>query len=355
MAIEPVLIFSASNLTNGSGGQAIGQQDTNGVLVGTGPFSTGAGAGVTVDINDLDTGAGGNTDLVFDDGTDTLQVLNQPVTLTYNDGASTVTTTFPAGTQIQAEFRVTFSSGYTVIGLRFENPSAPPDLINAGYAIVDLNNNFVIPPPGTNLGTVLTVEGDGSTPYVDVVCFAAGTLIVTSDGPRPVETLDVGDMVATADHGLQAVTWTGRISVLPNQREHWPIVIPPGLLGNDTALVVSPQHRLEIQHPMAELLFGSHDVLVPAVALLDVPGVRRLRPVVGVTYHHFACAGHELVRANGAWAETLLTGEGILGGAPDILPERTAVRPILRAYEARLLVDCIFGEPLKTERQRQIA
>jgi Hint domain len=352
MAIEPILIFSASNLTNGGGRQAIGEQDTNGVLTGTGPYSTGASTGTTININDLDTGAGGNTDLVFDDGTDTLQVLNQPVTLTYNDGGSLVTTTFPAGTQIQAEFRITFSSGYTIIGLRFENPTAPPDLINAGYTVVDLNNNFVIPPPGTNLGTVLSVNGDGSTPYVDVVCFAAGTMIMTTGGPRPVETLGAGDLVVTADHGPQEVVWTGQVAILPNQREHWPVVLPPGLLGNVAPLVVSPQHRLLISHPMAELMFGSHDVLVPAVSLLDAPGVRRQRPLVGVTYVHIACAQHELVLADGAWSETLLAGEDILGGAPDKMPEREAVRPVLRAFEARLLAARVFGAGEQMRRDR---
>jgi hypothetical protein len=48
-----------------------------------------------------------------------------------------VSRTFPAGTQIQAECKVTFQSGFTMIGLRFQNPAALPDLIIAGYTFLD--------------------------------------------------------------------------------------------------------------------------------------------------------------------------------------------------------------------------
>jgi uncharacterized protein (TIGR00645 family) len=88
--------------------------------------------------------------------------------------------------------------------------------------------------------------------------------------------------VVTADGPPEPVTWTGRITALPAQRKGWPVVIPPGLLGNRSALSLSPQHRPR-------------------------------QPVVHV---HFSCDRHDLVRANGAWCETLLTGEGILGGDP---------------------------------------
>jgi hypothetical protein len=82
-------------------------------------------------------GAGGNRVTVFDDGADVNQVLADPVTLSFSDGSRMVSRTFPAGTQIQAECKVTFQSGFTMIGLRFQNPAALPDLIIAGYTFLD--------------------------------------------------------------------------------------------------------------------------------------------------------------------------------------------------------------------------
>lgn len=56
-------------------------------------------------------------------------------------------------------------------------------------------------------------------------------------------------------------------------------------------------------------MFGSDEVMVPAVKLTELDGVERISPEDGVTYHHVLCASHELVRANGQWAETLYIGE----------------------------------------------
>lgn len=79
------------------------------------------------------------------------------------------------------------------------------------------------------------------------ICFVAGTLIETADGPRPVEALQPGDLVLTRDHGLQPLVWVGqsqidaaRLDSCPNLR---PIVIEPGALGRglpQRPLTVSP-------------------------------------------------------------------------------------------------------------------
>ncbi len=344
MALQSITIFSASNLTVGSGTvQAIRPQDTDGVLAGGSgaTYTHGSGSAIGITVNDRDTGAGGNRVTVFDDGTDVNQVLADPVKLSFSDGSRTVSRTFPAGTQIQAEFKVTFQSGFTMIGLRLQNPAAPPDLINAGYTFLDSNGVPAIPPVGS-LGRVVSVNGDGSTPWTDIVCFAAGTLIDTPNGARRVEVLAAGDLVVTADGPPERVTWTGRLTALPTQRNGWPVVVPSGLLGNRSALFVSPQHRLRLQHPAAELLFGAPDVLVPALALVGFGGVTQHRPAAPVVYAHFSCDRHELVRANGAWCETLLAGEGMFGGDADA-PPRHAVRPVLKLFEARVLADEVFG------------
>lgn len=41
-----------------------------------------------------------------------------------------------------------------------------------------------------------------------IPCYAPGTLIDTPDGPRPVQTLQPGDLLLTLDHGPQLIRWT---------------------------------------------------------------------------------------------------------------------------------------------------
>jgi len=73
------------------------------------------------------------------------------------------------------------------------------------------------------------------------VCFVAGTLIDTPSGRRPIEALQEGDLVLTADHGAQPIRWIGGSHLLSvgNCR---PIRIRAGHLDNDRELQVSRRH-----------------------------------------------------------------------------------------------------------------
>ena len=146
-----------------------------------------------------------------------------------------------------------------------------------------------------------------------VVCFAAGTLIDTATGPKPVESLQAGDLVATRDHGLQPVRWTGSCTVDADKLARTPSLIPikiqqdaiaPGMPHQD--LLVSGQHRILVSSPIVSRMSGSDEVFVAAKHLLDLPGVSAAPLNGDVAYHHFLCDAHEIVRANGAWAESLL-------------------------------------------------
>ena len=53
----------------------------------------------------------------------------------------------------------------------------------------------------------------GQTEYATPLCFASGTLIATDRGLVAVEDLETGDMVMTADDGLQPLRWIARTSV----------------------------------------------------------------------------------------------------------------------------------------------
>jgi len=151
--------------------------------------------------------------------------------------------------------------------------------------------------------------------FEEIVCFAAGTLIATPCGERPVETLAVGDLVSTLDDGPQAIRWIGtrtlsaRVLVeCPNLR---PIRISAGAIGDGqpaSDLVVSPQHRILIRSRIPMRMFGAPEVLAAAKQFLALPGFEIAEDLDTVQYVHFLCDRHEIVRSNGAYTETLYLG-----------------------------------------------
>ena len=208
------------------------------------------------------------------------------------------------------------------------------------------------------------VGSDGSTFWFDVmdafpngahrlqneyVCYAAGTLIETPSGPRPVETLAAGDPVTTSDgravpvrlavsHSFTAAE-VGAFAALR------PIVVPAGALGQGLPradLVVSALHRILVRDPSFALLFG-HDAAY--VAARDLPFARPA-PAGAITYVHLLCDAHECLIANGAESESLLPGDVALAsvgpsdrariaGIVGRRPVQTAF-PCLTAREAAL-------------------
>ncbi len=149
-------------------------------------------------------------------------------------------------------------------------------------------------------------EDPGSFSYSDYtcVCFARGTLIRMADGSeKPVETLVEGDMVQTRDNGPQPVRWVGG-RVAPAHGHLAPIVITSGALGNHSDLIVSPQHRLLIADWRAEVMLGSHEVLVKARDLVNDDTIYRREGGV-VEYFHILFDNHEIIYSEGIPSESL--------------------------------------------------
>ncbi|MCY4180561.1 MAG: Hint domain-containing protein [Litoreibacter sp.] len=69
----------------------------------------------------------------------------------------------------------------------------------------------------------------------------AGTQIATTDGAVPVEQLQKGDLVLTAENGVQEISGIekGALSVSSHAAAagHWPLMIPEGALGNESSLL----------------------------------------------------------------------------------------------------------------------
>ena len=154
-----------------------------------------------------------------------------------------------------------------------------------------------------------------------VPCFARGTLIQTPDGQRPVESLAVGDLVLTADHGAKPILWVGSKLVtatrLVREPELRPIRIRKGALGESQPtrdLIVSPQHRILVRSRIAQKMFGTNEVLVAAKQLLQIDGIDIAEDLAEVEYFHFLFDQHEVVLSNGAETESLYVGPMALEG-----------------------------------------
>lgn len=175
----------------------------------------------------------------------------------------------------------------------------------------------------------------GSSGYNSfVTCFAAGTPIGTPSGARLIERLKVGDLVQTRDNGALPIRWAGHRRV-EGTGSFAPVRIAPGLLGNSEVLVVSPEHRMLVDHPLVDLFFGASCALVAAKYLVGMTGITQ-KDVPEVIYHHLMFDTHQVIRSAGCWSESFFLAENAVSGLDsDAHRELLAVFPdILAAQEA---------------------
>lgn len=188
-------------------------------------------------------------------------------------------------------------------------------------------------PNGAGFVTAESVES------ARVVCFAAGTRILTATGPRLVEHLCVGDHVMTLDHGPQEALWIARRRVAHPGRNA-PVEISAGALGAGlptAPLRLSPQHRVMLRNRVALRMFGAPEVLVNAGKLVGLRGIDQSAPATPVTYFHFAYLAHELVLADGAYVESFLPGP--LGLAMLPRSQRRALFDVLSPQDIKSQVE----------------
>lgn len=176
---------------------------------------------------------------------------------------------------------------------------------------------------GTNTFSYTVQDEDGNTDVglvnltTAVPCFASGTLIMTSKGEVPIESLRPRDMIQTLDHGLQPLKWIGSRQLTQSEliaRPHLqPITISVGALAPglpNKNLTVSPQHRILLSSKIANRIFGSMEVLVAAKKLQAHPGINlRTSENFGVEYWHILFDDHQIVFSNGALTESLYLGQ----------------------------------------------
>ena len=214
-----------------------------------------------------------------------------------------------------------------------DEDSATGDTLRLGD-LADLSTlNAVDDGTGSFSGSVQLDDGSLLT-FTDIetiICFTPGTLIATPQGERDIATLKVGDSVVTRDHGLQPIRWIQSRTV-PAEDKFAPIRIRPGVMtGQETDLLVSPQHRMLFQGYRAELLFGETEVLVSAKHLLDGQLVTTEAGGM-VTYIHMMFDQHEVVYANGAASESFHPGSvGLTAVTQEAREELFTLFPELRS------------------------
>lgn len=179
----------------------------------------------------------------------------------------------------------------------------------------------------SNTSDGLIIDRYDSNP---VPCFVAGTLIETVAGPKPIETLVVGDQLVVHDDAPQTIRWIGH-QVVQAKGKLAPVRISAGALGHNTPnrdLLVSRQHRMLVSSKVCARMFGTHEVLLPAIKLTALPGIYEDTMMEEVAYYHIKTDSHCVVYAEGAPAETLLTGRFALAAlGPDAVAELRAIFP----------------------------
>ncbi|QDC08399.1 hypothetical protein FHY55_03685 [Oceanicola sp. D3] len=182
----------------------------------------------------------------------------------------------------------------------------------------------------------------------------AGTLVSTAMGWRPVEALMVGDEVMTFDGGLQRITGLSRASLWTGQAEcpraMWPIRVPAGLMGNRRELVLMPEETVVIESDTAEDMYDDPFALMPALALIEMPGVERVCPNTEIEVVSISFAEDQVIYVEGSaliFCPTGAAGEPI--GMAAILSEEfngtaSSAYQVLSLDDARLLASCIVAE-----------
>lgn len=240
----------------------------------------------------------------------------------------------------------------------------------------------------TTVGVFLDEEqsNDSETNHIDEIvgvvafnsglipCFTSGTAISTPTGSVAVEQLCAGDEVALYGGGsapllrvYQREIDAALLRAFPKLK---PIRIAAGALGPGMPyrdLIVSRQHRMLIQSRIAERMFGVAEVLVPAIHLIDLPGVEVLEATTEVTYVHLLFDQHRIIYAEGAPTESLFVGDHALAALPPeargevltLFPElrrqsQNPARPIPSAPRRRRLIERHLknGKPFAIAGQR---
>lgn len=222
-------------------------------------------------------------------GNDTLTLQATSVSGDIQGGSGSDTLNLPAGTVVTDSSFGTFT---VVDGTSYS-------LTSGSFAL----------PSGQTITYSQFEKGSG------VPCFTRGARILTPHGPVPIQNLRLGQLVRTDSGGDQPIRWIGcrafSATEIRANPKLAPVRILAGALGAGLPardLLVSRQHRMLVQSPIARRMFGQDQVLIPAIRLTALPGIFVDDAIPGVEYFHLLFDQHRIVFAEGAPTESLFTG-----------------------------------------------
>jgi len=174
---------------------------------------------------------------------------------------------------------------------------------------------------GNMAHVALIVTPDDSSP-----CYCPGTLIATDRGEVAVEDLAIGDLLRTVSGALRPIKWIGHRAYagrfIIGRKDILPVCIEAGALAHNVPrqdLWVSPNHALYLE-----------GVLIEARDLINEVSIYQADVAEEVTYFHVELDSHDVILAEGAWAETYLDDDNrglfynahdFSGRYPDRAPE----------------------------------
>jgi autotransporter passenger strand-loop-strand repeat protein len=236
------------------------------------------------------------------------------------------------GTAIPGATVSGFISGdsFDLRGIAFDSGAGHVDLTSGNVLVVTENGSAY----DINLASGqdfagdyfhLAADGFGGTLVTEdtTPCYCPGTLILTPAGEVPVEDLKIGDRVVTLFGRARPIEWIGRRSYsgdfVLGRDDILPVCIKAGALESGI-----PRHDLWVSPNHALYLGG---VLIEAKDLVNGVSVYQADTVETVEYIHFELDAHDVVLAEGAWAESYIDDDnrGLFHNAHEyrvLYPER---------------------------------
>lgn len=130
---------------------------------------------------------------------------------------------------------------------------------------------------------------------------SANTRVETLRGPVAARELQIGDQVKTYGGGFSTLRWVGTSRLaedagLPMRRTSFD--------GRESSTLVTSDQLVLVSHAQNDALFGTSEVLCPAMHLAAA-GVFTPDPTVNPTIVHLLFDTYELVKCGDDWVESL--------------------------------------------------
>jgi hypothetical protein len=249
----------------------------------------------------------------------------------------------PDGTR---EYLGIVSTPSTVIGISRTNITALDNPTNFTLQSIDgdrvvFSNVPISPGPIT----FTAPAGDYSA---SALCFVSGTRILTTNGERAIESVEIGDLVVTASGAVRPIVWVGRRD-MACAADQAPVRVRAGAFGHGLPardLLLSPGHPVLVGAD-ADSEGGA---LVPVMCLINGTTITRTQ-ANSVTYWHVELDAHDILLAEGLPAESYidLGTRAWFGGADGQLLDPDIAMPGMKGRCRPVAVD---GPLVVTERAR---